>query len=129
MRALAVAGLLGGLVTSTATPSAAASLTAYVGGVRVEVSSVPQPPARSRMTAYTVRLVDSAGTPVTGAQVTLTGRMTDGMSVAAPLRPTGEPGIYRGEVLFTMAGRWDLRVRVARQGRRFEVPLKEEVAR
>jgi hypothetical protein len=55
--------------------------------------------------------------------------MADGMSVAAPLRSAGTPGIYRGEVLFTMEGPWDLAIRVVRQGRRFEVPLKEQVGR
>jgi hypothetical protein len=55
--------------------------------------------------------------------------MADGMSVVAPLRAATEPGTYRGEVLYTMAGRWDLWVRVARGGHRFEVPLVEEVGR
>lgn len=82
-----------------------------------------------RKTSYTVRLVDTAGKPLTDARVTLTGRMADGMSAAAPLRPSGEPGRYRGEVLFTMDGRWDLTVRVVSQGRRLELPLREEVGR
>lgn len=51
------------------------------------------------------------------------------MSVATPLRASSEPGIYRGEVLFTMEGRWDLAVRVVSQGRRLELPLHEEVGR
>lgn len=55
--------------------------------------------------------------------------MADGMAVVAPLRAGGEPGVYRGEVLFTMVGSWDLRLRVARQGRRFELPLTEQVVR
>jgi hypothetical protein len=66
---------------------------------------------------------------VTDARVTLTGRMADGMSTAAPLRPVGEPGVYRGEVLFTMEGRWDLTVRVVSQGRRLELTLSEAVGR
>lgn len=66
---------------------------------------------------------------MSGAKVTLSGRMADGMSVVAPLRAAAKPGTYRGEVLYTMAGRWELRVRVARGSQRFEVPLVEEVGR
>jgi len=74
-------------------------------GVHVELTSSPDTPVTNRKTIYTVRLRDGAGTPVTDARVTLTGRMADGMSAATPLRPAGEAGVYRGEVLFTMGGR------------------------
>jgi hypothetical protein len=76
-----------------------------------------------------VRLVDDTGQPVIGAHVTLRGGMADGMSVVAPLRPAGEAGVYRGRVRFTMEGRWDLTLRVARGGKRFELPLTEHVGR
>jgi hypothetical protein len=111
------------------TSPSAGNLTTDVDGVRVELRSTPEPPAKDRKTTYTVRLVDAAGKPVTDARLTLTARMADGMSAAAPLRPSGEPGVYRGEVLFTMEGRWDLTVRVSRQGSRLEIPLREEVTR
>jgi hypothetical protein len=55
--------------------------------------------------------------------------MADGMIAAAPLRPWSEPGMYRGEVLFTMHGLWDVTIRIVRMGRRLEIPLREEVAR
>ncbi len=109
--------------------AAAASLTAEATGIHVEVKSEPDIPLAAQKTTYTVRLVAKNGTPVTDARVTLTGRMADGMTAAAPLRAAGEGGIYRGEILFTMAGRWDLAVRVVRPGQRFEVPLPEQVAR
>jgi hypothetical protein len=51
------------------------------------------------------------------------------MSAAAPLRPAGEPGIYRGEILFTMDGPWELTIRVVRSTDRVEIPLREEVAK
>lgn len=107
----------------------AAGITAEVDGVQVAVKSEPERPVTARRTTYTVRLVDGNGNPLTGAKVTLTGRMADGMSAAAPLRRGTEPGIYRGEVLFTMEGAWELTVRVVRQGRRLEVPLCEQVTR
>jgi hypothetical protein len=55
--------------------------------------------------------------------------MADGMSVVAPLRVSEDPGIYRGRVLFTMEGRWELTLRVVRGGKRFELPLTEHVGR
>ncbi len=123
------AALLGALVWSLGADATAASVTTKTDGVEVEVRSEPEMPVRDRKTVYTVRLVDAAGKPVTNARVTLTGRMADGMSAAAPLRASSEPGIYRGEVLFTMEGRWDLTVRVVSQGRRLALPLHEEVGR
>ncbi len=130
MRASIRAALLGALSSSVVVTSAmAGSLTTDINGVRVELRSAPETPDTDRKTAYTVRLVDSAGTPVTDARVTLTARMADGMSAATALRRAAEPGVYRGEVLFTMEGPWDLTVRVVRPTGRVEIPLREEVAR
>lgn len=125
----ALGTVAGALVSWSLAAADAASLTTETGGVRVEVRSAPQQPVRHRRATYTVRLTRIGGAPVTDARVTLTGRMADGMSVAAPLRPSGEPGIYRGDVLFTLEGRWDLTIRVGRGGGRFEVSLMEEVGR
>ncbi len=111
------------------TGAMAGTLTTEVNGVRVELTSVPETLVTARKAIYTVRLLDGAGKPVTDARVTLTGRMADAMSVATPLRPAGEAGLYRGEVLFTMVGRWDLTIRVVRPTGRVEIPLREEVAR
>jgi hypothetical protein len=120
--------LVGGLLWSVAVAATAASLTTEADGIRVEVKSEPETPVTARKTTYAVRLVGSTGAPVTDARVTLTGRMADGMTAAAPLRAAGD-GTYRGEVLFTMAGPWDLAIRIVREGHRFEIPLREQVAR
>ncbi|HEU4367856.1 MAG TPA: FixH family protein [Methylomirabilota bacterium] len=125
LRALVTAGIL----LSAASPLGAGGLTSEVNGIRVELTSSPSRPGTSGQTEYVARLVDGAGEPVNGAQVTLRGGMADGMSVVAPLRPTGEAGVYRGRVLFTMEGRWDLTLRVAREGKRLELPLTERVGR
>lgn len=129
MKTEAITALLLVVSGTTATTAMAASLTTAVGGARVEVSSAPEPPVKDRKTAYTLRLLDAGGTPITDARVTLTGRMSDGMSVATPLRPAGEAGVYLGEVLFTMDGPWDLTLRVVRPAGRVEIPLREEVGR
>lgn len=93
----------------------------------MELTSNPSGPRTKGETEYVARLVDQAGKPVTGAQVTLRGGMADGMSVVVPLWPAGDAGIYRGRVLFTMEGRWKLTLRVIREGKRFELPLTERV--
>ena len=123
------AALLIVLGLSVVTTSAlGGSATTNVNGVSIELNSAPDAPIKDQKTTYTLRVLDAAGKPITDARVTLTGRMADGMSTAAPLRPAGEAGIYRGDVLFTMAGPWDLIVRVVRKTGRVEIPLREEVA-
>lgn len=98
-----------------------------IQGVGAELMSDPARPARGRETVYTLSLRDGTGQPMTDARVTLMGRMPDGMTVVAPLRAAPEPGIYRGQVLFTMEGRWELTLRVRTQGKAFELPLTEQV--
>ena len=119
------------VVTSlvSVTNAIAGSLTTDVNGVRVELTSAPDVPVTHTKTVYAVRLTDSAGKPVTDARVTLTGRMEDGMSAATPLRRATESGVYRGEVLFTMEGPWDLTIRVVTPSKRVEIPLREDVTR
>jgi len=114
---------------SLVSPLDAGVLTAEVDGIRVELTSRPSRPGTDGQTDYVVRLVDGAGQPVTAAQVTLRGVMADGMSVIAPLRADREPGMYRGRVVFTMEGRWELTLRITRAGKRFELPLTEHVGR
>jgi hypothetical protein len=118
-----------GLLLSGAPPVHAGELTSEMDGVRVELTSSPSRPGTRGQTEYVARLVDGTGQPVTGARVTLRGGMADGMSVVAPLRPAGEAGVYRGRVLFTMEGTWELTLRIAREGKRFELPLTEHVGR
>jgi hypothetical protein len=107
----------------------AGALTSQVDGIRVELMSRPGRPVANGQTEYVVRLVDESGRPVRGARLTLRGIMPDGMSIVAPLRPAGEPGRYQGRVLFTMEGRWALTLRIAHEGKRFELPLAEQVGR
>lgn len=130
MKAWRRAVVFGALSSSVIVTSAmAGSLRTDVDGVRVELGTAPDTPVTDRKTAYMVRLADSSGKPITDARVTLTGRMADGMSAATPLRPAGEPGVYRGEILFTMDGPWNLTVRIVRRTGRIEIPLREEVAK
>ncbi|MBI5627897.1 MAG: FixH family protein [Candidatus Rokubacteria bacterium] len=127
--AVARGALLGAALAAIPAELPAGTLKTDVGGVGVELSSEPETPGTRQATTYVVRLTQADGEPLTGAKVTLRGRMADGMTVIAPLPPAAEPGIYRGRVLFTMGGQWDLRLRVAGKGTPFEVPLTEHIGR
>ncbi len=104
-------------------------LTADPGGLRLELTSVPVRPTTGAATVYRARVVRADGRPATGLKLTLGGRMADGMTVLAPLRPAGEPGVYEGRVLYTMEGQWELTVRIADKGQSSELPLSEQVGR
>jgi hypothetical protein len=121
--------LASGLLTFGPSALTAGNLSTDVDGVLVELTSLPETPRTGQETTYSIRLFDRAGAPLTGVTVTLQGRMPDGMTVLAPLRPGSEPGIYHGRVLFTMEGRWELRLRVRGQGKPFELSLTEQVSR
>jgi len=117
------------LLCAPISAASAGSLSTEIDGVRVELGSEPVTPGTKQATIYRVRLAGSGGEPLTGVRVTLQGRMADGMSVVAPLRTSDQPGIYRGQVLFTMEGRWELTLRITGQGKRFELQLTEQVGR
>lgn len=119
--------VLAALLTAAPSWSMAGNVSGEVGGLRVDLASLPERPRAGGETIYSVRVSDRAGAPVDGAKVTLRGRMPDGMTVVAPLRPATEPGMYRGRVMFTMRGRWDLKLRVTAKGKAFELPLTELV--
>jgi hypothetical protein len=125
----AVAVVTTALATCASGPLEAGALTSEVNGLRVELTSRPGRPVASGQTEYVVRLTNHAGHPVDGARLTLRGTMADGMSIVAPIRSGEEPGVYRGRVLFTMEGRWELTLRIARGGKRFELPITEHVGR
>lgn len=78
---------------------------------------------------YTLTLRNAAGGQVTGARVTLMGRMPDGMTVLAPLRETSQARRYSGRVLFTMEGQWRLTVRIVQSDTPLELSFTEQVGR
>jgi hypothetical protein len=104
-------------------PSALASprrLGTGSGDLRVDVSAEALP---AGATAYTVRIRERTGTPVTDASVTIRGRRPDGMLVDAALDPMPEPGVYRAVV--RVSDVMDPRLRVARAGVIQDVALPE----
>lgn len=107
----------------------AGSFHTETGGLRVELASEPKVPIQGRETVYSLSLSNASGGQVTGARVTLMGRMPDGMTVLAPLRESSEAGMYSGRVLFTMDGEWRLTVRILQADTPLELSFTEQVAR
>jgi hypothetical protein len=68
-------------------------------------------PAVTGAAAIEISLTDASGVPVRGARLSLRGDMTHAgmMPVMTDLRET-DPGVYRGEIEWTMGGAWILNV-------------------
>ena len=81
--------------------------------VKIAPEVKPQPPRVGQVT-ITVRVTQpSSGKPITGAQVRLEGNMSHaGMAAIFAEAPELEPGLYRTNMEFTMAGDWLLSVYV-----------------
>jgi hypothetical protein len=115
------------LVWAIAPRVEAAAFREVRGELSIEVSATPDPPREGEWVTYTVRLQDASRAPLVGATVRLTGRMADGMAVRADLRSTRTDGIHSGGLLFTMRGRWEMRLTIAHPRGGAEVPFPEEV--
>ena len=87
--------------------------------VRVDVTSER---LGGGLTAYTVRLNERDGKPVTDAVVAIRGRRADGSLVEAELDST-EPGVYRAAVRSSEVR--NPRLRVSSAGRIQDVPVSD----
>lgn len=91
------------------------------GRYRVSITQRGEPVALGEFQAWTLRVTDAAGTPVTGAHLNLSGGMPrHGHGLPSQPRVRGEsaPGEYRVEGLqFSMPGWWELHVYVSRDRR------------
>jgi hypothetical protein len=72
---------------------------------------------------YAVRISDTGGQPLAGADVLLFARMEDGTVENIPLGPGTEPGTYHGTAPPARSAPVDLRIRVTKSDRRVELPL------
>jgi hypothetical protein len=71
-----------------------------------QLSFVPSPPVVGPV-AVTARILGADGQPLCGAHVALEGNMNHaGMKPSFANLDEAEPGVYRGELEFTMGGDW-----------------------
>jgi len=114
-----------GPVASVSPPGAAglkATPPRFAGLPQVEL--VRNPPAEGRGEAYAVRISDTTGRPIAGAEVSLLVRMADGTAFDIPLDSGPEPGSYRGTAPSGQPAPIDLRIRVITSDKRVEIPLR-----
>ena len=108
-------------------PPAAASLEvtppAFVDLPRVELMRNPAAAVEGQDEVYAVRISDTGGQPLVGAEVLLFASMEDGTVENIPLGPGQEPGTYHGTAARAGSASVGLRIRVTTSDRRVELPL------
>jgi hypothetical protein len=95
---------------------------AFPGLPRVELKRQRAGRGAGQQVVYTARVGDADGEPLVGAVVSLVAMLTDGGRREVRMAPTGAPGTYRGTMPAGTRPQEE-RVRVAVDGRRFEVPV------
>jgi len=90
---------------------------------QVDVMRNPAPVSEGGGEAYAVRLSDTAGRPIAGAEVLLLIRMADGTLLDVPLEASAELGTYHVTIPSLQPAPVDLRVRVVTSDTRVEIPL------
>ncbi len=90
---------------------------------RQRAELVGAPVSRGWGDSYAVRVLDSAGRPMVGANVLLVARMADGTVENIAMGALTEPGTYRGTVPTNQSTPIDLRVRVTTDGGSAEIPV------
>jgi hypothetical protein len=98
------------------------ALTAFSGLPRVELSR--QPSSSGNGVVYTVRLADTGGRAVPGAQVWMRGHTGDGHARETRLEAVDPPGTYRSAPLPPGTLPPQLSVRIFFSNMRVEVPIE-----
>lgn len=87
--------------SSLATPSSDLQIELEIESPHIGVSS------------FTIQLLDPSGAPITNADVAVRGDMSHaGMTPALAAAEEVEPGVYSGEIEWSMAGDWIVTVQV-----------------
>ena len=95
----------------------------FVDLPRVELMRSPAAAVEGQGEVYAVRISDTGGQPLVGAEVLLFASMEDGTVENIPLGPGQEPGTYHGTATRARSAPIDLRIRVTTSDRRVELPL------
>jgi len=93
------------------------------GVPRVELSRAGARSPEGSGETYTVRVSDTTGRPLAGADILLLARMADGTAASIPLSSVAEPGTYQGTMPPGRSSLVDLRVRVTMSDKRVEIPF------
>jgi hypothetical protein len=114
--------LRGALRNYQGTPAPSAPGAAPAAALDISFRAQPDPP-RAGTSTFEVTVRDAQGQPVTDAQVSVGLFMPAMPSMNMPAMrsdatlPSAGGGTYRGPAVVSMAGRWDVTVTVARNGR------------
>ena len=95
----------------------------FVDLPRVELMRSPAAAVEGQGEVYAVRISDTGGQPLVGAEVLLFASMEDGTVENIPLGPGQEPGTYHGTAARAGSASVGLRIRVTTSDRRVELPL------
>jgi hypothetical protein len=95
----------------------------FPGVPRVELTRSSLATPDGKADSYTVRVLDPAGRPLTGAEVLLLAGMADG-TVESIMLYGSEPGTYSGTSRPSRSAPVDLRVRMTMSDKRIEIPLR-----
>jgi len=90
---------------------------------QVDVTRAPAPASDGGGDAYAVRLADSGGRPLAGAEVLLLIRTADGTLLDLALKAGANPGTYSITVPPLRSALVDLRLRVLTSNTRVDIPL------
>lgn len=96
-------------------------LSGFAGLPRVEL--VRRPAAGPGREAYAVRVLDAAGRPIAGAEVSLVASTAGDTVLDIPLDSGPEPGMYEGSAPPGRPALTNLRVRVVMSNKRVEIPV------
>jgi hypothetical protein len=106
-----------------AAPAVHASAPAWSGLPKVELSAQAAGSGAKRALAYTVKLSDTEGRPLSGADVWLRVALPDRSEQETRLTPAASPGTYRGRLTVGARTPEVSRVRIGIGGTRVEVPV------
>jgi hypothetical protein len=99
------------------------ALPGFAGLPRVELVRRPAAGPGRGGEAYAVRVLDAAGRPIAGAEVSLLASTAGDTVLDIPLDSGPEPGIYEGTVPPGRPALTNLRVRVVTSNKRVEIPV------
>lgn len=100
-------------------PPVSGALSQSKGGLTVSLNITPQPPVAMEPVTLLLTLTDATGRAITGADIAYDLTMPE-MAMPPNRPPASEEaeGQYRSRTVFTMSGKWHIKVTVNNNGRK-----------